>query len=69
MPLALALPRVECVEVVEGALLHEQGILASLSPIVIADGSATSVAELGLGLDFTDHSPQRAAEPTQGARP
>lgn len=52
VPLALALPTVECVEIVEGALLHEQGVLSSASPIALSRGSATSTAEAGFGLQF-----------------
>ena len=70
VPLALAVPHVECVEVVEGALLHEQGILAGGSPLAIADGAARSTAELGLGLSFTTDSPSASpTAPTEGARP
>ena len=69
VPLALAVPHVECVEVVEGALLHEQGILAGDSPIAVADGAARSTADLGLGLSFTTDSPAASPTSTEGARP
>lgn len=65
VPLALALPEIECVEVVEGALLDELGVLAEPSPIRVADGWASSVAAAGLGLAFRDATPHRQ-NPTNG---
>lgn len=57
VPLALALLAIESVEVVEGALLHEQGLLSGRSPIDVSRGVAASTADAGFGLHFTDRSP------------
>lgn len=65
VPLALALPAVESVEVVEGALLCEQGLLTTGSPIVVSHGVATSVADAGFGVRFTEKS---VDEPTIDSR-
>lgn len=61
VPLALAVPAVECVEAVEGASLAELGVLAAESPVSIASGVARSTARAGLGLAFrpaTDRDPR-----------
>lgn len=52
VPLALAVPAIESVEVVEGALLHEQGVLSNASPIAVDRAEATSTADAGFGLQF-----------------
>jgi L-alanine-DL-glutamate epimerase-like enolase superfamily enzyme len=61
VPLALALPQVECVEAVEGASFAELGVLAAETPVSVAAGIGRSTARSGLGLTFrpaTDRDPR-----------
>jgi len=54
-PLATALATTTIVEVPDGALLWELGVLAQPPPIRIAGDRLTVVPHSGLGLDFVDH--------------
>lgn len=67
-PLATALDTTTIVEVPDGALLWDLGVLAKPPPIRIAGDRLTIVPHCGLGLDFVDHLPDGRAT-TVTARP